>query len=149
MSLTLRPATREDAAVLAGLMTELGYTTSVEEMERRLDALLPLADHAAWVAVLDGEVVGFAGGRVEASYEKEGLWGRVMALVVSPSCRSRGVGGRLLARLEEELAAKGASAILLASGTQRTAAHRFYARQGYRMTGLRLVKDVGSGGRST
>jgi GNAT superfamily N-acetyltransferase len=116
----------------------VGYTGQAERE-------IKLADHTAWVAVADGEVVAFAGGRIEASYEKEGLWGRVLALVVAPSCRSQGIGGRLLARLEDELAEKGASALLLASGTQRTEAHRFYERQGYRVTGLRFVKVVEAG----
>jgi GNAT superfamily N-acetyltransferase len=122
VSPTLRPATREDAAALATLMTELGYPTTATEMARRLDVLLPLADHAAWVAVAEGEVVGFAGGRVEASYEKEGLWGRVMALIVAPSRRSQAIGGRLFARLEDELAAKG--------GLGPPAGERYAARRG-------------------
>jgi GNAT superfamily N-acetyltransferase len=51
--------------------------------------------------------------------------------VVDPECRSRGIGGALLARLEEKARRADCVVVDLDSGTERQRAHRFYFRAGY------------------
>ena len=55
---SLRAATPEDAPVVAGLITERGYPTSVDAMRARVDRRLAAVDHATFAAEAAGRVVG-------------------------------------------------------------------------------------------
>ncbi len=64
-------------------------------------------------------------------------------LSVAAGERGRGIGALLLAHTEAWLHEQGMSACIVASSTHRAAAHRFYEREGYRVSGLRFVKELG------
>jgi len=66
----IRGAREGDIEALAGLMTELGYPTSVEEMGRRLEEISADPSYRTLVAEQDGRVLGAAGLHVERYYEK-------------------------------------------------------------------------------
>lgn len=63
-------------------------------------------------------------------------------LVVDADHRSAGVGALLLAHLEEQARAHGAHIVELDSGHQRTDAHRFYRRHGYRDVSLKFRRHL-------
>ncbi|MBK6769311.1 MAG: tRNA (adenosine(37)-N6)-threonylcarbamoyltransferase complex dimerization subunit type 1 TsaB [Ardenticatenales bacterium] len=92
------------------------------------------------VAVLgDGPIVGFAG-----------LWrqvdeGHVMTIGVEPRLQSRGIGGRLLARLVEIAAADGLAALTLEVRDGNAAAQALYRRFGFEVVGrrTRYYSDTG------
>ena len=76
------------------------------------------------------EVRGVAVWRViQNTYEGCRLY--VDDLVTDATHRSRGVGRFLLAGLEERARSLACDVVALDSGTQRTAAHRFYFREGF------------------
>jgi GNAT superfamily N-acetyltransferase len=95
-----------------------------------------------YVAESAGEVVGVIGAGVGNYYEKNGSYGRLLALVVGERYRGRGVGASLVAEAELWLKGLGASTVIVNSGSQRGEAHRFYRRLGYSETGLRFVKAL-------
>lgn len=64
-------------------------------------------------------------------------------LVTAAAHRGHGYGARLLAELERRAHAAGAGALELDSGTQRTAAHRFYLERGLEITCLHFGKQIG------
>ena len=66
---------------------------------------------------------------VENTYEGRRLY--VDDLVTDAAHRSQGVGKFLMAQLEARARALGCDVLALDSGTQRSAAHRFYFREGY------------------
>ena len=81
------------------------------------------------VAAADLMVRGVALWRViENTYEGRRLY--VDDLVIDAAHRSRGIGGTLLRHLERRARELQCDVLALDSGTQRTAAHRFYFRQG-------------------
>ena len=55
-----REVTGEDAAIIAGLSRQLGYTISVEQTLQNINALLQSEQHAVFVAV-DDKVIGWTG----------------------------------------------------------------------------------------
>jgi GNAT superfamily N-acetyltransferase len=62
-------------------------------------------------------------------------------LVVDESRRSRGVGRALVEAAERWAHAEGCHRIVVTTALQRTGAHAFYERIGYRHTGRRYGKD--------
>ncbi|MBS1800913.1 MAG: GNAT family N-acetyltransferase [Acidobacteria bacterium] len=130
-ALTVREITVADAAVVAGLSGQLGYETSAVEMEQRLRQVLPLrTGHAALVACLNGEVVGWIEAEV-AYHLQTPPHALITGFVVKDGVRSLGVGARLCAEVEAWSRRQGADVIRVTSRMTRERAHRFYLREGY------------------
>lgn len=138
----IRRAEAGDAAALALLMNQLGYPTEPGDMERRLEAILSHDDYETFVAVSSDRVVGMAGIVLGHFYERNGIYGRLLALAVSRHWRGKGIGRALVQRTEEWLRERGARLVIVQSGKQRGGAHAFYERLGFKATGLRFVKEL-------
>ena len=138
----VRHADLNDAAVLAGLVTELGYPTTPDEMRSRFSAILPLHDHATLLAIVDRVVAGFIGVSVAVSYTANGRRGHIDALSVSGAFRQRGVGRALVEAAERLLAGREAVDIVVTTANHRSGAHAFYERLGYTLSGRRYSKKV-------
>lgn len=126
MTATLRTelATPADADAIAAL--ELGSST-----RRLLDDALVADDHCCLVARLDDAVVGVAIGLLQLDE------GHVCDVAVATERRRQGIAARLLADLEDRLAARGARATTLEVRPSNRAARALYARLGYREEGRR------------
>jgi ribosomal protein S18 acetylase RimI-like enzyme len=101
-----------------------------EAFSKRLIGYL-LKDYNAinLVARLDGEIVGFAIGRIE---EEAGmLYGHVFTLETLPSYRHKGVGQKLLNLLEDMFSARGAVESRLEVREDNLAAISLYLKLGY------------------
>ncbi len=140
MGAGIRAARREDAAPLARLLGELGYPSSREQVERRLERLGE-ADRL-FVAELEGDVVGLAGLHVSAALEYDGDAAKVSAIVVDERFRRRGVGEALMDALENEARARGCVVLFLTTAERREDAHAFYRRIGLEETGRRFAKRL-------
>jgi GNAT superfamily N-acetyltransferase len=145
-ALTIRPAEAGDAAILASLMSELGYETRTAEMEMRLEMILKDSRYTTLVAVSEGRLCGMIGTLCRYSYEHNGPSGRILALVVTKAMRDRGVGRCLLAAAEDNFAARNIRRVAVNTRFERKEAHEFYDRMGYERNGFRFVKNLpGSG----
>ncbi|MDN7025924.1 ribosomal-protein-alanine N-acetyltransferase [Methanoculleus sp. FWC-SCC1] len=82
-----------------------------------------------FVARNNGRIVGFVAGGLEDTGEE--VYGHIMNLAVAPECRGRGVGARLVRRLEQQFALGGAAGVQLEVRVGNTGAQRFYHRMGY------------------
>jgi GNAT superfamily N-acetyltransferase len=142
MTFEIRHARLADAGTLAGLMGQLGYPTTPQDMTLRLEAILARPDHYTTVAVVEGCVVGLAGSWWGPFFEKNGRYGRVIVMVVDEHHRGRGIGTALLRDAEQWLASAGAPWVVITSANRREQAHAFYERHGYRATGKRFVRDL-------
>ena len=138
----IRSACLNDSASVAGLMSQLGYATSASEMKQRLEGILPDSDYMTFVAEHRKEVVGVIGVGIYRYYEKNGIYGRLLALVVDEKLKGQGIGVSLVAEAERRLKERGVVSIVVNSGKQRSEAHHFYKRLGYEETGLRFVKSL-------
>jgi aminoglycoside 6'-N-acetyltransferase I len=138
----VRHAGMPDAEALAALVTELGYPTSVNQMQARLRVILPDSNYATMVALVSGRVAGFIGVVVRPSYEADGLYGQIMALVVASPHRRRGIGRVLTHAVESMLARRGAGIVVVNTANHRADAHAFYEGRGYRFTGRRYRKSL-------
>jgi ribosomal protein S18 acetylase RimI-like enzyme len=82
------------------------------------------------VAEIDGEVVGF----VNARCAQRG-WGMVTTLDVAPGWQRQGIGSRLMAAIEEWLAAEGVRVVALETLADESGARQFYEKRGYQLGG--------------
>ncbi|MBN2086315.1 MAG: GNAT family N-acetyltransferase [Anaerolineales bacterium] len=140
--ITIRPATTADSPAIAGLVTQLGYPSTEAEIASRLAPILARPDYALWVAEASGSVVGLTGVFVHLAVEYDGLYGRLLGLVVDEPFRGQGIGKKLLDQTERWLRERGVSKLTLTSGKQRAEAHRFYRRLGYAESGFRFGKNL-------
>ncbi len=132
-SAVVRRARKEDAAAIAALAGQLGYPSTREQIEKRLERVLADSEHAVFVAEMPGGRIGgwlhaFAYHVLESDARAE-----VAGLVVDESQRGTGVGRLLMQSAEDWAREKGFPAVGLRSNIVRHKAHGFYQRMGYRI----------------
>lgn len=137
---TIRPPAPADAQALARLMGELGYPSTAEQVQGRIDRADANPDYRTHVAEVNGQVVGMMGLQRGWAYEKDAPFVRVLALVVSAGARRRGVGARLLGTAHAWARELGAYGVHLTTSLHRDEAHRFYERVGFERTGWRYAR---------
>ena len=138
----VRNACLDDSLAVARLISQLGYPTSPAEMKDRLEFFLLDSDYMTLVAESKNKVVGLIGAGIFRYYEKNGTYGRLLALVVDEKQQGRGIGTSLVAEAERRLKEQGVNSIIVNSSKQRIEAHRFYQQLGYEETGLRFVRHL-------
>ena len=129
-AVTLRPARLADAPAFANLATQLGYPSSPRQVEERMARVVDDPKHLLLAAVSGGRVVGWAHAYVCCLVESD-TFAELGGLVVGESHRGKGVGAKLLEKVEEWARQKGCSAVSARSNVIRHEAHKFYAARGY------------------
>jgi len=136
----IRAAGMSDAEPLARLVSELGYPTAPGQMRKRLASILADPAYSTLVALIDTGIAGFIGTAVRPSYQADGSFGQVLALVVSERHRRHGIGRQLIGSAEQLLVTRGALLVVVTTGNHRADAHAFYEKSGYVPTGRRYRK---------
>lgn len=139
MTLTVRPATRADAAAMAELINTIiaiGGTTAYEDpfdaasIDAAYIALPQLV--SCFVAEADGEIVGFQG--LMRSFDPDDPlpdgWATIGTFARVGAVRS-GIGGALFAKTLAAARAAGVSVIDATIRADNTGGLAFYARQGF------------------
>jgi ribosomal protein S18 acetylase RimI-like enzyme len=142
MAVTLRPAREADAERVAPLMAELGYPSTVEDVQDRLRSSLNSQTSGRLVAQADSEVIGMMSMELIPYFPTGSTICRVTSLVVSSRHRSRGVGEKLMAAAAKFARERGCSGIEVTSADRRVDAHRFYQRLGFTRAGLRFFQTL-------
>ncbi len=143
--MTFRDATPDDIPALAELVTQLGYPTPPEEMAARFAAITGHPDHKAVLAENETGIVGLIGMVKNLSWEHDGYFVRINALVVRDSARKQRVGENLIGVAERWARELGAHVLVLNSGNrpERAAAHQFYPRMGFTSASTGYKKVIG------
>ena len=126
----VRPATVEDADAIGSLFTDEGYPSGPSDVRDRL-ASYEGPDSRVLVADLDGEVLGFVAFHALARFEHTDRIVRVMALVVAPDARERGVGHQLMTEVEDVARELEAAFVEVTAGHHRPDARHLYESLGY------------------
>jgi (aminoalkyl)phosphonate N-acetyltransferase len=111
----------------------LGYPAPTDVMRRRIGELARLKDHVVYVAIVDEDLVGWIHVAVVRHLQAEPR-AEIGGLVVGNMVRNKGIGRELVARAEQWAVQQGVSSVVVRSQIAREAAHRFYLREGYRLT---------------
>lgn len=130
MPLTLRLLQSTDADALVALLPDLGYEAAADQIARRLAALREWPDQEAFVAEIDGAVVGLCHVQGVRMLISDG-YAEIQALVVSAARQGQGLGRKLVAHACEWAFARGYGRVRLRSNVAREAAHAFYEHLGF------------------
>ena len=143
---SVRPAQPGDAAQVTVLLAELGYPGNrAEEVRQRLAMWERETAGVALVAERRAHVVGAIAVAAIPYLEREGRRGRIVALVVSSTCRGQGIGRRLVDAAEKAAGELGCITMEVTSSRSRTESHPFYRNLGYEDWGdrsARYLKDL-------
>jgi ribosomal protein S18 acetylase RimI-like enzyme len=127
---TLRPAEPGDAERIAELFTDEGYPAGPSAIVARLERF---TDEASTVVVAErgGQVIGFIALHAMPRFEHDDVVVRILALVVDPGARERGVGRQLMAEAEAFGQQRGAAFVEVTAGHHRPDARHLYESLGY------------------
>ncbi len=143
--LQLRPTRSEDLSEVAELYVSVFSAPPWNEqhgVETAAKSLRAIIDHPAFygmVATASGRLVGAALGH---RGEDSGSRYRLRELFVDVANQRWGIGGALLSALEQQLCDAGVTTISLMT-VGDSAAHAFYAAQGYREVSRRVMLEKG------
>lgn len=129
-TVTVRAATADDAERLASLLTDEGYPAGASDLAARLERFAGLGSEVL-VAEAAGEVIGFVAVLVVPRFETAELFARIVALVVDPGVRERGIGRILMAEAERTAREAGAVFLEVTAGHHRPDAQRLFESLGY------------------
>ena len=130
MPLTLRLLESTDADAVSALLPDLGYQATPGQVARRLAGIREWPDQEAFVADVDGAIVGMCHVQGVRMLNSEG-YAEIQALVVSAACQGQGIGRKLVAHACEWAFARGYERVRLRSNVVREAAHAFYEHLGF------------------
>jgi GNAT superfamily N-acetyltransferase len=129
-AVTFRPATASDAERIATLFTDEGYPAGPTDIVERLGRF---EGQLARVVVADigGEVLGFVAMHAVPRFEHPDLFVRILALVVDPGVRERGIGRQLMEEAERFGREIGAAFVEVTAGHHRPDARHLYESLSY------------------
>ena len=130
MTVTLRLLQASDADALVALLPDLGYAATAAQLVRRLGALRDWPDQEAFVAEVDGRLVGLCHVQGVRLLVSDG-YAEIQALVVSAACQGQGIGRQLLEHGCAWAAGRGYTRVRLRSNVIREGAHAFYEHLGF------------------
>jgi GNAT superfamily N-acetyltransferase len=128
--ITLRTAAPTDVDRIAALFTDEGYPSGPSDITERL-ARFASPQSRVIVADHDGEILGFIAIHAIPRFEHSDRVLRIMALVVDPGVRERGVGRLLMEEAERVGTELGAAFVEVTAGHHRPDAFRLYEELGY------------------
>jgi GNAT superfamily N-acetyltransferase len=128
-----RPAVPGDADRIAALLTDEGYPAGPSDIVARLERFSSPHSRVV-VAEMDGELLGFIAVHALPRFEHDDRIVRILALVVDPGARERGVGHLLMNEAEMIGRELGAAFTEVTAGHHRPEAQRLYESLGYDAT---------------
>jgi GNAT superfamily N-acetyltransferase len=129
-ALTFRDAEPVDADWIASLLSDEGYPAGGSDIVRRLERFAELGSPVR-VAEQDGAPLGFVAVHLFPRFEHDDRLARVIAMVVDPSVRSRGIGRALLAEVDRIAAEAGCAFVEVTAGHHRQDARRLFEAAGF------------------
>jgi GNAT superfamily N-acetyltransferase len=127
---TFRDAEPADAEWIAGLLSDEGYPAGASDVVRRLERFAELGSLVR-VAERDGDRLGFIAVHLVPRFEHDDLVARVIAMVVDPAIRSRGIGRALLADVDRIAVDAGCAFVEVTAGHHRADARRLFEAAGF------------------
>ncbi len=129
-AVTVRPATADDAERFAALLTDEGYPAGASDLAARIERFSQEDSHVL-AAEAAGEAIGFIAFHVLPRFETDERFARIVALVVDPGVRERGVGSQLMAEAERVALETGAAFLEVTAGHHRPEARKLFESLGY------------------
>jgi GNAT superfamily N-acetyltransferase len=131
IQIKVRPLAAQEAERIAELTTQLGYPSTAEQIETRLNRIEGDPEHLTLVAEnAQGLAIGWLHAFITRTVESD-PWAEIAALVVDHQYRGQGAGRELLARAEAWARAQGVRTVRVRSNIVRDIARDFYIKLGF------------------
>lgn len=129
----IRPASTDDAQAVAELTDQLGYPTTKRGAYERLEEILPMADHAVYVAeVSEGNITAWV--HVHGTHHLQAEpYAELGGLVVGSTHHGSGIGSELVIQAQTWATEKGYRVLRVRTNLVRAGAHEFYKRMGFEL----------------
>ena len=136
--------TPSDAPSVGQLNEQLGYPMPEANVIKRIQTVLSQPESAAFVAEVDGAVVGWIHIYVAHIIEAENSYVEIGGLVVDETQRGQGIGTALVKAAERWTIENGFCDIRVRSAIKRVEAREFYEKRGFHVvkTQLRFEKKL-------
>lgn len=144
MLVEIRKYDSADLSQFSGLISELGYPTSVDEMEIRMKRIESNSNYYTFVAVKNEILIGMIGITLHTTYTNNDVKVQITSLITKTEYRGQGIAKALIKYVEKWSLSIGSNFIYLLSGIseERKKAHKLYKSLGYDITGYRFVKRI-------
>ena len=131
MNIEIREIKETDYLALLPLWSEFGGYANADNIVPHYDRMCGDDRYKTFVAVLDNEVVGFITSVQYYGIGVEGSYMVIIGISVKAEGLGKGVGTKLMQRMESYAKENGVFSIYLNSDIKRTEVHTFYQRNGY------------------
>lgn len=138
--MSIRKATLADHPAISKLLEQLGYPGTESYLPRNLEVMLSQSLSTVLVYELEGAVAGFIAFDFIPQLTTRGDYARISCFAVDENIRSKGIGNALEAHFTQLATERKCDRIEVHCHSRRTAAHRFYERQGYEESPKYFVK---------
>jgi GNAT superfamily N-acetyltransferase len=141
MKVSLRVIVPEDAAAVAILSAQLGYTISEEQTLKNIKAIIENENCEAFVALYEDDVVGWTSISYNIQLESPPS-AELRGLVIDERYRKKGIGKMLIEKAKEWGREKGLSLLRLRCNVKRIETHLFYSYLGFVETKQQKVFEI-------
>ena len=122
--------TVEDAKIVNSLSRQLGYPLLIEQTIENIKAVTQSKDHIAFVAELNGQIVGWTGASQAIMIEVMPHC-EMSGLVIDKDHHGKGIGRLLIEEVKQWAKRKGNNKLSLHCNIKRTESHEFYKHLGF------------------
>jgi len=127
----IRAITEKDAESVAGLSTQLGYESNIEQTLFRIRQINNSNENCAYVAVFENKTVGWIHGFYTLRIESDPFI-EIGGLVVDAAYRNLKIGKKLIDSVKLWAKQHQVKKLKVRCNTKRIESHQFYARVGFK-----------------
>jgi GNAT superfamily N-acetyltransferase len=127
----IREISEKDTESVATLSTQLGYESDIKQTSARIKRINNSNENCAFVALIDGKVVGWIHGFYTLRIESDPFI-EIGGLIVDENYRNLKIGKQLIENVNIWAKAHQVKKLKVRCNTKRTESHRFYERLGFK-----------------
>lgn len=142
---TIRRAVPSDTLALHAMLSSLEETPlPFADFKAIFSANLAHPLIAYWLAEYDQRPIGMISCHIQGLLHHAGRIAEIQEMFVEEPFRSRGIGKSLVAIVEQFARENKAQLLEVTTNQKRTDTHRFYLREGFVASHIKLVKSLGN-----
>ncbi|MGN8057285.1 GNAT family N-acetyltransferase [Pedobacter sp. 22163] len=127
----IREISEKDAESVATLSTQLGYESDIKQTSERIKRINNNNENCAFVALVDGEVVGWIHGFYTLRIESDPFI-EIGGLIVDEKYRNLKIGKQLIENINLWAKKHQVKKLKVRCNIKRTESHKFYERLGFK-----------------
>ncbi|NII85079.1 MULTISPECIES: GNAT family N-acetyltransferase [unclassified Pedobacter] len=137
----IREISEKDAESVATLSTQLGYESDVKQTSARIKHINNSNENCAFVALVDGKVVGWIHGFYTLRLESDPFV-EIGGLIVDENYRNLKIGKQLIENVNTWAKKHQVKKLKVRCNIKRTESHRFYEQIGFKENKRQLAFEM-------